>query len=132
MTNSKIANMNVKLKDLFFKWMEITKPFHKLNNQQQQVLALFLYYHYQYRKDITNNKILWRMLFDYDTKLKIKEDEIFENGLSDNALQTTLSALRKKKVIVDGEISKVYIPEIDLKAKNFKIVFNFNIIDNES
>lgn len=131
MNNSKIANMNVKLKDLFFRWMEITKPFHKLNNQQQQVLALFLYYHYQYRKDITNNKILWRVLFDYDTKLKIKEDEIFENGLSDSALQTILTNLRKKNVIVDGEIAKVYIPELDLKSKNFKIIFNFNIVDNE-
>ena len=131
MSNIKVANMNIKLKELFFKWMEITKSFHKLNNQQQQVLALFLYYHYQYRKDITNNKILWRVLFDYDTKLKIKEDEIFENGLSDSALQTILTCLRKKHVIVDGEISKVYIPELDLKAKNFKIIFNFNIIDNE-
>lgn len=132
MNNAKIANMNVKLKDLFFKWMKITSPFHTMNNQQQQVLALLLYYHYQYRKDITNNKILWRVLFDYDTKLKIKEDDVFENGLSDSALQTILTNLRKKNVIVDGEIAKVYIPELDLKANNFKIIFNFNLIDNEN
>ena len=131
MSNSKIANMNVKLKDLFFRWLDITKAFHKLNNQQQQVLALLLYHHYQYRKEVTNNKILWKILFDYDTKLKIKEDEVFKNGLSDGALQNILTALRKRKIIVDGEIAKVFIPELDLSAKNFKIVFNFNIIDNE-
>lgn len=131
MNNSKIANMNVKLKDLFFRWLDITKSFHKLNNQQQQVLALLLYYHYQYRKDITNNKILWKIVFDYETKAKIKEDEVFKNGLSDNALQNILTILRKKKVIVDGEISKMFIPEMDLKTKNFKVIFNFNIIDNE-
>lgn len=123
--------MNVSLKDLFFRWMNITAPFHKLNNQQQQVLALLLYYHYQYSKDITNNKILWRVLFDYDTKLKIKEDSVFEKGLSDTALQSILSILRKKKVIINGEISKVFIPELNLKAKNFKIIFNFNIVDND-
>lgn len=131
MNNTKIANMNVKLKDLFFRWLDITKAFHKLNNQQQQVLALLLYYHYQYKKEITNNKILWKVVFDYDTKLKIKEDEVFKNGLPDNSLQNILTALRKKNIIVDGEISKIYIPELDLKAKNFKIVFNFNIVDNE-
>jgi len=131
MSNSKIANMNVKLKDLFFRWLDITRSFHKLNNQQQQVLALLLYYHYKYRKETTNNKILWKIIFDYDTKLKIKEDEVFKNGLSDGALQNILTALRKRKIIVDGEIAKVFIPELDLSAKNFKIVFNFNIIDNE-
>ena len=131
MNNTKIANMNVKLKDLFFRWLDITKAFHKLNNQQQQVLALLLYYHYQYRKDITNNKILWNVVFDYTTKARIKEDDIFPNGLSDNSLQNILSSLRKKKIIVDGEISKIFIPELDLKTKNFKVIFNFNIVDNE-
>ena len=68
MNNVKIANINIKLKDLFFKWIEITRPFHKLTNQQQSVLALLLYYHYKYKKEITNSKILWKMVFDYDTK----------------------------------------------------------------
>ena len=131
MSNIKVANLNVKLKDLFFKWLDVTKSFHKLNNQQQQVLALFLYYHYQLKKETTNDKILWKILFDYDTKLKIKEDAIFEKGLSDNALQNILTFLRKKNIIIDGKISPVFIPELDLKAKNFKVVFNFNIVDNE-
>lgn len=131
MNNIKLANLNVKLKDLFFRWLDVTKSFHKLNNQQQQVLALFLYYHYQLKKDITNDKILWKVLFDYDTKLKIKEDEIFKNGLSDNALQNILTHLRKRNIIVDGKISPIYVPELNLKAKNFKVIFNFNIVDNE-
>jgi len=131
MNNTKVANLNVTLKNLFFKWLDITKTWHKLNNQQQQVLALLLYHHYLYKKDITNNKILWKILFDYDTKLKIKEDPIFEKGLSDSALQNMLTTLRKKKIIVDGEISPLYIPELSRDSKNFKIIFNFNIVDNE-
>ena len=131
MNNVKIANLNIKLKDLFFTWLDITKSFHKLNNQQQQVLALFLYYHYLYNKEITNEKILWKILFDYDTKLKIKEDEVFKNGLSDNSFQNIMTHLRKKGIIKDNKISSVYIPEISIKSKNFKIIFNFNIVDNE-
>lgn len=131
MNNIKVANLNVKLKDLFFRWLDVTKAFHKLNNQQQQVLALLLYYHYIYKKDITNNKILWKIVFDYDTRIKIMEDSTFKNGLTVNALNNIFTVLRKKKIIVDGEISKIFIPELEVKSKQFKVVFNFNIIDNE-
>lgn len=127
MSNSKIANLNVTLKNLFFRWLDITKSFHKLNNQQQQVLALLLYYHYIYRKETTNNKILWKLVFDYDTKMKIKE----ELNMNDNCFQNIMTQLRKKNIIINGEISKVYIPELDLKANNFKVIFNFNIVNNE-
>lgn len=127
MSNSKIANLNVTLKNLFFRWLDITKSFHKLNNQQQQVLALLLYYHYVYRKETTNNKILWTIVFDYDTKMKIKE----ELNMNDNSFQNILTNLRKKKVIIDGEISSLFIPDLDLNSKNFKVIFNFNIVDNE-
>ena len=58
---------------------------------------------------------------------KIKE----ELDMNDNVFQNTLTNLRKKNVIVDGEISKFYIPDLDLKSKNFKVIFNFNILDNE-
>ena len=44
--NIKQANININLKDLFLKWLEITSVFHKLTTQQKQVLGLFLYYHY--------------------------------------------------------------------------------------
>ena len=64
MNNSKTANLNVTLKNLFFRWLDITKSFHNLNNQQQRVLALLLYYHYQYKKETTNNKILWTIVLD--------------------------------------------------------------------
>ncbi len=131
MNNIKIANLNVKLKELFFKWLDITKAFHKLNNQQQQVLALLLYYHYTYKKDITNNKILWKIVFDYDTKIKIMEDPIFKKGLTVGALNNIFTVLRKNNIISNGEISKIFIPELEIKSKQFKVIFNFNIIDND-
>ena len=45
MNNIKQANINITLKGMFRQWLEITKPFHKLAKQQQDVLALLLYYH---------------------------------------------------------------------------------------
>jgi|TARA_R110000822_G_scaffold152112_8_gene291359 hypothetical protein len=125
MKNSKVANINIKLKGLFFKWMEITKPFHKLTNQQQGVLALFLYYHYTYKEEITNQKILWKIIFDYDTKMLIKE----ELGLKDAGFQNIIHQLRKKGVIKNKRVTSAYIPNLEKQAKNFKIIFNFNIVD---
>jgi len=127
MNNIKTANLNVSLKDLFSRWLDITKAFHKLNNQEQQVLALLLYYQYVLKKDITNNKILWKIVFDYDTKLKIKE----ELNMNDSVFQNNLTHLRKKNIIINNEINPYFIPELTNDAKNFKVIFNFNIIDNE-
>ena len=91
------------------------------------MLALLLYYHYQYKKETTNNKILWTIVFDYDTKMKIKE----ELDMNDNSFQNMMTQLRKKNVIINGEISSRFIPELDLNTKNFKVIYNFNIVDNE-
>jgi hypothetical protein len=131
MTNEKVAVINVKLKTFFIRWLDVLKPWHSLNNQQQQVLSLLLYYHYIYKKDITNNKILWKIVFDYDTRLKITEDEIFKKGMTTNTLNNIFTVLRKKGVIIDNKISNVYIPELNNESKAFKMTFNFNIIDNE-
>ena len=127
MVNTKQANINITLKGLFKNWMEITKPFHNLAKQQQQVLALLLYYHYQYKKDITNDNILWKMVFDYDTKLKIRR----ELKISDQAIQNNLTILRKKNIIIDNKIVKTYIPELSNDSDNFKVIFNFNIVDGK-
>ena len=124
MDNIKAANLNVKVKDFFFRYIEFLKPFHKLNPQQSQVLALLLYYHYKLSKEITNNKVLWKEVFDYDTKQLI----IDELKISVAQIQNILTQLRKKNVIIDNRISELYIPKLKYNSKIFTISFNFNII----
>ncbi len=126
MKNVKSININVKLKDLFRRWLDITQSFHNLTNQQKDVLALLLYYHNQLQYQITTPKILWRMVFDYDTKMKIKE----ELGMKDSGLQNVLTSLRKDNVIKSNVILNGYIPTIEKDAESFKIVFNLNIVSN--
>lgn len=124
MKNVKQANINVNFKGLFKHWLDITKSFHKLTNQEQSILSLLLYYYYEYKKEITNETILWKMVFDYDTKAKIKE----ELGMKDQVLQNNLTKLRKKNIVQDNQIVKTYIPQLSEDVKNFKVIFNFNII----
>lgn len=115
-------------KKLFFKhWLNFTKPFHKLTNKEIEVVSLLLYYHSKYREETNNNKILWKMIFDYDTKMLIKKEL---DNMKDQILQNLLSSLRKKKVIVNNKINPVYIPDLDKDSNNFKIIYNF-IINGE-
>jgi hypothetical protein len=122
--NIKEANINVRLKNFFKQWIVFTKPFHNLNNRQQEVLALLLYYHYKLNKEITNTKILWKSVFDYDTKVKIYS----ELDIQSAALENILSQLRKRNVIVNNTITPAYIPNMDKNAKEFSLKINFKII----
>lgn len=125
-TNVKSLNVNVHLKSMFKYWLEITSSFHKLTNQQISVLALLLYYHHELSKEITSNKILWKMVFDYEIRDKIRK----ELDIADAGFQNVLTSLRKKNIIVNNQIVTTYIPKLNLKeSKNFRVIFNFNIID---
>ena len=124
MNNIKQANINIHLKDLFYRWLSITSDFHSLTKQQKKVLGLFLYHHYKLKQEITNNKILWKLVFDYDVKRQIKEDL----DIKDSVLQNVISKLRKDKIIQDNKITPSFIPELEKGSKNFKVIFNFNII----
>jgi hypothetical protein len=66
------------------------------------------------------------MVFDYDTKQLIKK----ELGIKDPNLQNVLTSLRKKGVVIDNEIVSTYIPNIEVDSNNFKIIFNFNIVED--
>lgn len=122
--DEKVANINVKVKDFFYKWIDFTKPFHKLNPQQSKLLALLLYHHFRLSKEITNNKILWKQVFDYDTKLLVCEDMNIQSA----ALENLLSKLRKKNIIINNQITPNFIPSINRKTKEFKLTFNFRLI----
>lgn len=127
MKNVKQANINITLKKLFRQWLEITKSFHKLAKQPQEVLALLLYNHYILKKDITNEKILWKMVFDYDVRVSIQQ----ELGITTASFNNNLTILRKKNIIKDNTIVSTYIPDLSKQADNFKVIFNFNIVDGK-
>lgn len=126
MKNGKIANLNVTLKELFKYWLLTTKRYNRLAPREIDVVSLFLYYRYVYSKDILNEKLLWRTVFDYDTRMLIKE----ELGMEDSQFQNILTDLRNKNIIVNNVIRSVYIPSLEHNSKNFKLIFNYNIIDN--
>jgi len=123
--NIKQANINIHLKDLFLKWLQITNTFHSLTKQQSQVLALLLYHHYKLKQDITNSKIVWKVVFDYDTKDLIKK----ELDMKDSVFRNILTKLRKMNIIKNNTITSAFIPDLAIDSNKFVIIFNFNIIN---
>jgi hypothetical protein len=127
MKNIKVANINTTIKKLFKDWLYLTKIFHKLTDQQINILSLFLYEYYKLKKEVTNERIINEVLFDYKIKMKIKE----ELGIKDPSLQNAMTIFRKKGIVVNNQLSKLFIPQIEKDANNFKLIYNFNIINEE-
>jgi hypothetical protein len=123
MKNTNIASFKVEYKKLFTYWLIVTKLLHKLTDKEIELLAVLLYKRMELSKDITNEKYLNKVLFDADTKKEL-EKELDVNNLR---IQNILSSLRRKNVVIDNRINPKFIPNIEHNAKNFRIVFNFEI-----
>lgn len=124
MKNFNSANINTDVKGLMRYWLDFTEPFHKLTHQQKSILSLLLYYYFEYKKEISNEALVWKMVFDYDTKAKIKEEL---KDMPDYTLQNNLTALRKKNIIKNNIINKAYVPNYDMSKEKYAIILNFKV-----
>lgn len=122
---NKKVNIPCNKHQFFYNWYVFTKPFHKLNESSIEVMAQLAYYYNEYRKDVLKEDLLWKLVFDYDTKMKIKESL----KISDEIFQNRLSYLRRKKVIIKNTIPLSYLPII--KGNEYKLEFNFSINDKK-
>lgn len=126
MSNVKQALIKTNVKNFFKHWLMLTKPLHKLKPQEMNAIAALLYYYFEFKKEIQNDDLAWKLTFDYDTKHKIYKDLDIIEGTFNN----TLYALRKKKIIIDNKINKSFIPILDLTTSNtYSLIFKFEIND---
>lgn len=88
-------------------------------------MALLLFNHYELSSIIHNENILWKQVFDYDTKVKIMNDM----DIQPQTLENLLTELRKAKVVVNNQVVPVFIPNIDKDTEMFTIKVNFKLHD---
>jgi len=129
--NSKQESIPVKTTEerFFIEYLIIKKPFleiilSKVNKTKVvihpkplRVFALLLYYNYLYRE--YDDEIKWKMVFDYDTKVRIMETL----DISEGQLNTYLSTLRNIKLLNGKSISK---PFIFYPESGFELTFRFD------
>ncbi|AGO48987.1 hypothetical protein N356_gp095 [Cellulophaga phage phi14:2] len=123
MKNETVANINTNFNGLIRKWVSFTHPFHKLAPQEQETLTALLIFYFKFKKTIKDEDVVWKMVFDYDTRAKMG---VMINS-KDYTLQNNLTKLRKKKVLKDNKVVPNFIPNIEPDCKNFKLIYNFTV-----
>lgn len=128
MKNINVQTLKVNEKQFFKVWLTLMQPFLQLRNQDMTVLAYLLYYRHVIFQEVSNEAIVDDLLFSTRNRNKIKEDI----GIKSYAFNNALTALRKKGLIIGSSLSKKIIPVIEDDFRNFKLVYNVEIIKNEA
>jgi hypothetical protein len=85
--------------------------------------VLILYYRYELSREVANKDLVNKLLFATDTRNQIRGDL---GGMSQKVFNNLLTSLRKKGVIMSGNvINPVLIP--NMTEDGFKLIFNFEI-----
>ena len=119
-----IKTLNVDKQNFFNYWLQFLKPYHKLRDKEIEMLSFFLLKRDELSEKIKDETLLDSMLFDKKIKDEIRKKMNYSNH---QVFNNMLSSLRAKGVIVDNKIHKGLIPH--LTNNNFKLIFNFNVID---
>ena len=82
---------------VYIELMSVRGPIGSLRRQEKRVLAEVMYMNYMLSKDYKDKEDpkKWNALFDYDTKLTMKE----RLSMSDQTFANALTTLRKKGLI---------------------------------
>lgn len=114
-------------KEKFFKmWLMILQPFLKLRNKELDLVAKLLYHRYLISLEVKNKEMLDDLLFSN----KMKKQILLELDIPEYAYNNILTHLRKKDIIKDKSINKRIIPVVSDDFKNFKLVYNLDIIED--
>jgi len=120
-----IINVSTTPRKYFRECLEILKmidPLNKLNTQELDVLGELLYFNYELR-GIKDNKLRYKLVFDYDTKVKIG-DQLSMKGQS---LDNIFTRLRAKNIIK----GKTLVSDYKINIDSPEIVFKFKIDDSD-
>lgn len=108
----------------FFRyWFEFLRPIHKLKDREMDVMSLLLLERFRLAEVIKDEELLDRNLFSKETKHIIAE----KCNMNLKCLDTTLTQLRKAKMILNNRINPKFIPAITKEQNNFKLLILFNL-----
>jgi len=112
-------------KNVFRKWLEFMRPYHKLTDREMDIAAAFIRHRFALSKVISDDTILDSVLLSEDTKKKIRE----ECNITLQHFQVILGSLRKNKVIVNNRINPKFIPSLKEDSDYLTLMFYFKIED---
>lgn len=123
MKNTNIAVRNISKNDIYYCWLLFTKPFHGLTESEIRFVEVFLKEYDNLRIKIDDVNIVNDVLFSTKTRSKLMK----QLGYGTQRFNNNMSLMRRKKVFSEDKINPKYIPNIELDANNYKLIFQFKL-----
>ena len=123
MKNVNVQTLKTSEQTFFLVWLKILQAYLKLGKQERLVLSRLLYHRYKLSHEIKNKSIVESTLMSTQIRKQIRE----ELGMDTASFNNTLTALRKKRLIVNNKINNKIIPKVDPNFKSFKLIYNIEI-----
>lgn len=125
MKNINVQSLKVNEEQFFKVWLMMLQPFLKIRKQEMDILAKLLYSRYLISQQVTNQSIVDDLLFNAKNKKRIKQ----ELGIQTYSFNNVIASLKKKKIIINNSINKKIIPQVQNNFKNFKLVYDIEIVE---
>ena len=117
-----VVRIPTSLNGKFFRyWFEFLEPFHKLTDREIDVITSFVKHRYELSKVIKDDAILDRETMGDS----VRKEVIEELKITPSFYQQILGKLKKNNIIVNGVISKRYLPPINEKYSDFRLLLKF-------
>lgn len=124
--NSNIAHVKIPAGvSFFYKWLEFIKPLHGLTRLEMKVLAMFLAKRQELLEVISKESIVGEILMGPATRKEMRESMEMKQA----QFNMILSNLKKVGAISDGMITPRYVPNVEAKSGEYKLILIFNILD---
>ena len=104
-------------------WFEYLRPVHRLTPKEMDVATLFVMNWIKASEEVPDEKKINKRIFSKEAK-----DEICDTlGIKPSHLRTMMQQLRRKRIIVDGRLARMYIPEqIPGPGEKFRLMIIMN------
>ena len=118
------SNANLKMSpdgDFFRAWVDFHRPIHELTPREMDVLAAFLKKRWELGKKNKDDESLDRDLMSEEVRTQIAN----ECNMKMRHLRVTLSAFRKRGILVNEKFITTLLPTITKDGVGLMIYFNF-------
>lgn len=126
----KVRKLKIKsdLKKLCRQYLILTKPFNKLRPKEIDVLSLLVHTYLTVRNKFSTDAEAWSYTFSRESREAILQ----ELDMADYSLNNLISALRKKKAIINNTVPPHFMPEFSRGETEFSMVFQFSLNGEQS
>lgn len=117
-----VIRIPTSLKDGFFQsWFDFLHQIHHLTKRETEVIACLARHRHELSKVIKDDAILDRETMGD----QVKKEVIEELKITPSFYQQILGKLKKNNIIVNGVISKRYLPPINEQYSDFRLLLKF-------